>query len=243
MQRLRRIEVEALAALVAAVAALVLHLLHVIDESVLLTVILVILALMLVRDLRREDREERQSATIESALGSIRDLRSAISPPDVLLIGPSELRAVTTEFAQRARGDMVWFNVCLSMFEPQSLFDDLLAPALENPRVSSVQFVLDEGERERWMSAVLPKVAVLGAERAVAEPVWTALSDPVSLILAETDAGGVEALLSFWGEPFMARSRGLDIPRYIFHVQRHSELIPHLRDLERGYRLAGQAAE
>jgi hypothetical protein len=28
---------------------------------------------------------------------------------------------------------MVWFNVCLLMFIPQVLFDDLLRPAIENP--------------------------------------------------------------------------------------------------------------
>jgi hypothetical protein len=37
----------------------------------------------------------------------------------------------------------------------------------------------------------------------------------------------------------MARTPGRDVPRYIFHVQRQSELVGRLRELERGYRLAG----
>ena len=103
---------------------------------------------------------------------------------------------------------------------------------------SAIRFVLDEGERARWHSAVLPKVARCEGAATVTEPVWTTLAESVSCILAETDAGGVEALVSFWGEPFMARSAGGDVPRYVFHVQRHSELIGRLRELERGYRRA-----
>ncbi|MFO0969607.1 MAG: hypothetical protein U0793_28950 [Gemmataceae bacterium] len=44
-------------------------------------------------------------------------------------------------------------------------------------------------------------------------------------------------MLSFWGEPFMARAPGKDVPRYVFHVQGHSELVTRLSELERGYRL------
>jgi hypothetical protein len=36
-----------------------------------------------------------------------------------------------------------WFHVCLSMFRPQPLFDTLLRPAVENPQVTSIQFILD----------------------------------------------------------------------------------------------------
>ena len=43
---------------------------------------------------------------------------------------------------------------------PQALFDKLLRPAIDIPRVTNVQFVLDEGERERWVRDVIPKVDV-----------------------------------------------------------------------------------
>jgi hypothetical protein len=239
MARLRQLDYEAIAGLIAAVAALVLHLLHIADEGVLLSIVLIILALILLRDMRREDREDRETRAIESAMTAIRDIRAATMPPDTVLIGPTRLREESAGFSRRAQGEMVWFNVCLSMFEPQSLFDTLLRPAVENPRVSSIRFILDESERQRWESVVLPKIAACSGASSVAEPAWGALSDEaVSCILAETDAGGIEALLSFWGEPFMARAPGRDVPRYIFHVQRHSELIGRLRELERGYRLA-----
>lgn len=240
MSRLRRLDYEAVAGLIAAVTALVLHLLHIGDESLLLAIILVILALILLRDLRREDREDRETRAIEAAMTAIGDIRAAVVPPDTVLIGPTALREESARFSQRARGEMVWFNVCLSMFEPQPLFDALLRPAIENPQVTTIHFILDEGERERWQTAVLPKVAACSGAASVAEPVWGTLDETVSCILAETGAGGVEALLSFWGEPFMARASGRDVPRYIFHVQRHSELIGRLRELERDYRLAAR---
>lgn len=238
MARLRQLDFEAVAGLIAAIAALVLHLLHIVEEGTLLSIMLLILALILLRDMRREDREDRQTRAIERNMSAILDIRAATVLPDTILIGPTRLREESTRFSHRAQGEMIWFNVCLSMFEPQSLFDALLRPAVENPRVSSIRFILDESERERWEGVVLPKVAQCSGAASVVEPVWAALTEEaVSCILAETEADEVEALLSFWGEPFMARSPGRDVPRYIFHVQRHSELIGRLRELERGYRL------
>jgi hypothetical protein len=241
MNRIRRVDWDAAAGVIAAVAALVLHLLHVVDADVLLSIILVLLALMLVRDLRREDREAHTAETAERTAAGLIHLQRTLSPPDSLLIGPQQLRAESERFARGARGDMIWFNVCLLMFAPQSLFDALLRPAVENPRVTSIQFVLDERERERWQSLVLPKVAQCAVKDKVWEPHWTELAESVSFILAEQDSSGsLEAHLSFWGEPFMARTPGRDVPRYIFHVQAHSELIVRLVELQRQYRLGGR---
>ena len=134
MSRLRQLDIEAIAGLTAALIALVLHLLHIVEEPVLLAIVLVILALMLVRDLRRESREQQETVALEHALTAIADIRAAVTPPDTVLVGPAHLRQVSSRFSEAARGDMIWFNVCLSMFEPQHLFDALLRPALENPR-------------------------------------------------------------------------------------------------------------
>jgi hypothetical protein len=212
MERLRRLDYEAIAGLIAALAALVLHLLHLADEETLLAIVLVILALLLLRDMRREDREDRETRAIEQTMSAIADIRAAALPPDTILVGPVALREASMRFSERARGEMVWFNVCLSMFEPQALFDVLLRPAIENPQVSAVRFVLDEGERQRWQDVVLPRIQACGGAASVADPVWRELDESVSCILAETSAGGVEALLSFWGEPFMAHGRGRDVP-------------------------------
>jgi len=232
--------VEAIAGVGAAAVALVLHLLHIADQSVLLAIVLVILALILVRDLRREARDERETELLEETARLVSEVRVAVAPPDAVPIGPERLRVESARFSREARGEMVWFNVCLSMFAPQPLFDVLLRPAVENPEVTLIRFVLDERERERWAESVVPKLEQCDGRAKVGAPAWSAIDEPVSCILAEHALGGQEGLLSFWGEPFMARAAGRDVPRYIFHVQRHSELVGRLRELERSYRLAGR---
>jgi len=142
MTRLKNFDWEAIAGVIAATLALLLHLLHVADQGVLLAVALVILALILLRDLRREDRDEKSLAAVESNQQALREIRTLLKIPDTLLIGPRSLRSESERFAHGARGEMVWFNVCLLMFIPQSLFDALLLPALTNPRVTSIQFIL-----------------------------------------------------------------------------------------------------
>ncbi len=237
VQRLRGLDWDAVAAVVAAIVALVLHLLHVVDVGVLLAIILAVLALMVIRDLRREMREEEVAETLVHTLTAVARIQTALTPPDVVLIGPPRLRAESERFARQARGEMVWFNVCLSMFVPQSLFDVLLRPAIENPRVTAIQFILDRGEQSRWHDVVLPKVSACGGRDKVREPLWRELHESISFILAETGSGDLEAHVSFWGEPFMSRATGHDMPRYIFHVQRHSELIGRLVEIQRLYRL------
>ena len=133
---------------------------------------------------------------------------------------------------------MVWFHVCLTMFQPQPLFDLLLRPAIENPMVTSIQFVLDDQQRNLWESEVVPKIELCAGRSKVREPRWTTIRENVSLILSDVTSGSrTECLLSFWGEPFMARVAEQDIPRYIFHVQPHSELVGRLVDLVRSYRV------
>lgn len=55
----------------------------------------------------------------------------------------------------------------------------------------------------------------------------------IQFVLADSQhSGGCEALLSFGGEPFMAQAAGRDVPRFVFHVHQHSELLPHVLELE-----------
>jgi hypothetical protein len=239
LRRVTGLDWEAIAGVIAAVVALVLHLLHIADEGVLLAIALVILALLLLRDVRAEGRADSIAETVRATAGTVSAIQAGLAVPDAILIGPVHLRIAAESFAQRARGNMIWFNVCLLMFRPQSLFDSLLRPAIENPRVTGIQFVLDESERERWAADVLPKVMQCAGAAKVQEPRWCALDESVSFILTDTEVGKTEAHVSFWGEPFMARTPGRNVPRYVFHVQPHSELLPRLAELERGYRLGG----
>ena len=239
MHRMLKIEWDAVAGVLAAVIAIVLHLLHVIETEVLSVITLVLLAAMFLRLLRSEHGQRRIAAGVDRGERLLGQLALSAKPPDVVVVGPRDLRRASTAFSRNARGDMVWFNVCLSMFERQPLFDALLRPAIENPAVTAVTFVLDEGQRPRWERDVRPKVAACNNAGKVAEPVWTSLPEDVSFILADTlGSSATECLLSFWGEPFMARGVGHDVPRYIFHVTGHSELIERLVELDRAHRLA-----
>ena len=237
MKRFLNLDWDAVAGIVAAVAALILHFLHIVEADALLAMMLLLLALLLLRDLRREQQQVRITERIEGTEAAVMKIQTALHPPDAILIGPSQLRSVSGQFARRALGEMLWFNVCVLMFKPQALFDALLRPAIENPRVTAIQFILDESEKERWHGELMPKVKACTGPEKVRQPIWCKLRESVSFILAETEPGGTtEVLLSFWGEPFMARTTERDVPRYLFHVQSHSELITRLGELERSYR-------
>ena len=235
---LRRYDWDAAAGIAAAAVALILHLLHVVQPDILRTITLVLVALLLLRQLRHEAREERVEGATVRVEHAVLKLQDTLKEPDVILIGPRELRAASEQFARQARGKMTWFNVCLTMFRPQDLFDCLLRPAVENPLVSRIEFVLDAGEQERWATYVVPKLAACRGREKVSEPHWCSMKESVSFVLAGDESDReTEAQLSFWGEPFMAHVTGQGVPRYIFHVQAHSELLVRLVELERSYRI------
>lgn len=236
-KRVLRLDWDAIAGILAAVAAIVMHFLHLVEEGVLLMIAVVLIALLFIRSLRGERQADLMAERSSRMEDRLAELAARLQPPDVILHGPRDLRRVSESFATSAHGDMIWFNVCLSMFRPQPLFDTLLRPAVENPSVRSIVFVLDAAQQSQWERDVVPKVDGCRGKDKVLAPVWTSIDENLSLILADTASGKTECLLSFWGEPFMASTAGRDVPRYIFHVQGHSELIGRLVDLARGYRV------
>lgn len=239
MKRILRFDWDIIAGIAAAVVAIVLHLLHVVHTGVLLTIVLVLLALLLIRDLRREGQDEQLAESLDHIRGTVKEVHLSLTPPDAILIGPRQLRSESRRFVESASGEMIWFNVCFLMFQSQELFDLLLKPAIGNPHVTSVQFVSDDGERELWQANMKPKIEACARGEKIAEPRWRQLPKTVSFILADVGPeGATEALLSFWGEPFMARTTGQQVPRYVFRVQAHSELVPQLVELERQHRMS-----
>lgn len=234
VKRFLSFEWDAIAGIVAAVAAIVLHLLHVVDEHVILPIVLALMALLFINFMRHARNNELTAEQVDRTAHAVGGIQSALKPPDVILIGPLHLRSANEQFIRHMSGDTIWFNVGLLMYKSQSLFDALLRPAVDNPMVSSIQFVLDESQRDLWQQFIQPKIAACPGCAKVREPHWRSLSKAVSFILADNQlSGGTEALLSFWGEPFMAQTTERDVPRFIFHVQRNSELLPHLVELER----------
>ena len=227
-------EWDAIAGIVASVAAIVLHLLHVVDDHVVLPIVLALMALLFINFMRHTRNNELTAEQVDLTAHAVDRIQSALKHPDVILVGPRQLRSVNEQFIRHMSGDTIWFNVCLSMYKSQPMFDALLRPAVESPMVSSIQFILDESQRELWQQVIQPKIAACVHSTKVREPHWRSLSKTVSFIISDNQSGaGTEALLSFWGEPFMAQTTERDVPRFIFHVQPDSELLPHLVELER----------
>jgi hypothetical protein len=241
LKRFLSYEWDAIAGILAAAAAIMLHLLNIVDEHIILPIVLALMALLFINFMRHTRNNERTAGQVERTQKMVARMQSSLSTPDVVLIGPRQLRTANEQFARNMGGEAILFNVCLSMYRTQPLFDALLRPAIENPQVTSIQFVLDESQQGLWQAEVLPKIAACDGHSKVQEPHWCALSKNISFILADTQSEAAEeALLSFWGEPFMAQSTERNVPRYIFHIQAHSELLPHLVEMERNCRMRRQ---
>ncbi len=231
-------EWDAIAGIVAAMAAITMDLFHVVDEHIILPIVLALMALLFLNFMRHTRSNEHTAGQVEQTQEMVAKIKASLATPEVILIGPRQLRTANEQFARNMRGEAVLFNVCLSMYRTQPLFDVLLRPVIENPHVTSIQFVLDESQRDIWQAGILPKIAACNGNSKVQEPHWCGLNKSISFILADTPPEGAEeALLSFWGEPFMAQPTERNIPRYIFHIQAHSGLLPHLVELERNCRM------
>ncbi len=236
MKRLLGLHWDAIAGIVAAATALILHLLHIVETDLILSITVVLLALLLLNDLQAKNRDEDMRRSHELTQDALKDIRSALIPPEAIVIGPTELYSKTKEFVGHAQGEVVWFNVCLNMFRPQETFDLLLSPIIENPLINSIRFISRHSEKELWKTQLLPKITAISGTRKVKEPEWHELEETVSFILVKTSLDGQEeALVSFWGEPFMSMAPGKQVPRYVFHVQPHSSLMPRFREMVRSY--------
>ena len=239
MPSLRKFEWEAVAGLVAAVTALVLHFLHVTDANLLRVITLVLVALLFLRDFRNEARWETLGEATATSVRLLGEIKAATREPEVDLIGPAKLRCATAQFAGQCQGAVVWFNACPDMLAARESAEAILHPFLVNPRITTIRFVLDHRQRDRWQTVVQSTLGALREFGKVEPPVWGDLDSGVSFLIGETDSveGKAEALVSFWGEPFMAVHHDRRIPGYIIHVRQHSELIGRFREVERAFRV------
>lgn len=231
-------EWDAIAGVITAVAASVLHLLHVLDEQVMLSIMLALIALLFSNFMRHSRNNELTAEKIEHTAADVQRIQTGLKLPEAVLIGPRQIRACHDRFTAHMRGETIWYNVCLSMYRTPALFDVLLRPAIENPAISSIMFILDDRQVDVWNTMILPQIKNCAGGKKVLEPCWRSMDKNISFILADSHASdGAEALLSFWGEPFMAEATERSVPRFVFHVNKHAELIPHLIELSRSHRL------
>ncbi len=240
MKRIFKYDWDAIAGIIAAVSAIIMHFLHIIEADILLMIAVVLIALLFLRDLRRERQGEHVDECLRRTELSINEIASQMRPQDAILIGPQRIHRTMEDFARQAHGEMLWFHVCPVMFRRQAVFDALLKPAIENPQVRSIQFILDESDQEKWERDVAPKISQCPSSHKVKGTIWSSISGGVSAIISEVGSTGrTECLLSFWGEPFMDRKPTHNVPRYIFHVQSHSELVGRMIEVVRAHRVGG----
>lgn len=158
MTSLRKFEWEAIAGLIAAVTAIVLHFLHLTDVNVLRVITLVLVALLFLRDLRSEERWSSIEDASRLSVRLLEEIKETTHPAEIDLIGPALLRQATVQFAERAQGEVVWFNACPHMFESKEMCDVLLRPFLADPpRTESPRFPRTPNELSARPFPVRPK--------------------------------------------------------------------------------------
>ncbi len=152
--KLSKIEWDAVAGIVAAGIAIILHWLHIVDEETILLILLALVGLLFMNFLRHSEENRKTAEQVTHTLAKVDRIDAGIQTPDVILIGPRHLRARYTECLNDLGGETLWFNLCLSMYRTQPLFEALLKPAIDNPAVKSIQLVLSHDLQALWQEVV-----------------------------------------------------------------------------------------
>ncbi len=218
---------DVIAIIAASAIAIILHHLGVIPETYVISILLMLLALHVLQEaLRGEEIKEDIKAIAKNV---------QVVDPEVELIRPRDLLIYTEEFALKNRGEVWWFNACCTMFRSQELFDRLLGTSIESPKTTRIFFVMRTSMKEAWEEYVKPKIEKCRGGEKVQEPVWCNIDENIAFQMIDVgiDRESKEALLAFWGEPFMMElgNEGQQVPRYLIHVKNRSELILRLQDI------------
>lgn len=113
------------------------------------------------RKLRGEKIEEaapKPAPTPKSAAAPV-PATAVVPDEDLQLVRPWEAVARDgRDFAEKGSGTMYWFKVPLGGLSYPEGFRHFLTPALDNPRIWKIRFVLDHSVAEVWTNLVLPLV-------------------------------------------------------------------------------------
>lgn len=218
---------DVIAIIAASIGAIVLHHLGIIPETYVISILLMLLALHALQEALRGEEIKEDIKTITKNV--------QVTDPEVELIKPRELLVYSEEFALKNRGEVWWFNACCSMFRSQELFDRLLKTSIDSSRTTKIYFVMNKTMKEAWERDIRPKIEKCHGRDKVQEPVWRTIDESIAFQMIDVggDREAKEALLAFWGEPFMMElgSEGQHVPRYLIHVKSQSELISRLQDI------------
>lgn len=234
LQRLLRIEWDVVAGIIAAVIAMLFSFMGVATEPVVRGIILLLLALLLIRDLRGEGRTNRLFDHVDYLRRQVVSLHEAVNGPDLKLIGPKKLRQEFVQFTDAIYGEVTWFNFCGRMFRRQEIFDAVLRPMFENPKITAIRILCSPEEHRSWEADVLPKLQTCAGRKKLHGPFWGPIHGDTSFILGDVGGDGHnEALVAILAEPFSAPNIGPTVPRYALRLFSHCELMGQVEELMR----------
>lgn len=230
-------EWDLLAVVAASVLGIILHILHILPEAYIISLILLLLCLHALHEVGQSMKYEETHEKIIALDQYLNEMR-----PDVEVFSKEHFRRAE-EFAMSIRGEMYWFNTPMTVMKKQGAFDRLLKAAIENPKTTKIEFILQKDMKGFFEAEIMPKVkAVKGFEK-VQIPIYTDIKESVGFRMIDTDEKEEkkEAHMTFLDEPFTIASeieegKNIHHPRFIFHVKNNSELIPKLMELYVKYR-------
>ncbi len=103
LNKLLSYEWDAIAGILASVVAIVLHLLHIVDEHVIFPIVLALMGLLFINFMRHTRNNELTAEHVERTEHTVRRIQAALKVPDIILVGPRELRSVSEQFARQMK--------------------------------------------------------------------------------------------------------------------------------------------
>lgn len=226
LRRLLAVEWDTLAGIAAAFVALVLSLFGLVSDVTVRAILLLLAALILLRELRNDSRSAIHAEHLDCMRQDIRDLREKIGTTDLVVITPLALRSAFQDFVTHLGGRVTWYNACCRMFHRHEVFESTLGQLLGNPDVVAVEMLCDASERHAWDTDLAIKVRKCAGATKLREPIWGALPTAVSFLIGEhRESKRPQALMAIMEEPFASHGNGRSVPRYLFRVQNHSDIL------------------
>lgn len=127
---------------------------HEIYSSLALGVISAFLGILTHSYVVSKEEESQHNQKIDEILSEL--LRRNREVP-IAEISSTEIQEAGRDFAERCDGEMYWFNVPLGRCIPPH-FAEFLQPAIQNSRVTSIVFILDNKVKNTWNTIVKPRI-------------------------------------------------------------------------------------
>lgn len=234
LRRLIAVEWDTLAGIAAAFVAMVLSIFGIVSDVTVRAILLLLAALILLHELRTDSRGAVHAEHLDCMRQDLRDLREKIGTTDLVVITPLALRREFCDFAAHLCGRVTWYNACCRMFHRREVFDGTLGQLLDNPEITALVLLCDEREREAWFGDVAARVQRHAGAEKLQTPLWADIPTTVSFLMGEhREYKRPQALMAIMEEPFASHGNGLSVPRYLFRIQNHSDILMAMAEVAR----------